>query len=62
MVYKVLSFYKYCEIANAELVANMQRELALRLGLVGRILIADEGINGTLYGDEESCKKTIRVI
>ena len=56
MVYKVLLFYKYCEIANAEVVANMQRELALRLRLVGRILIADEGMNGTLCGDEESCE------
>lgn len=56
MSYQVLLFYKYCEIKAPDLLVNLQRQVAEGLGLVGRILIADEGINGTLCGNYESCK------
>ena len=46
----VMLFYKYVALADPESFAAAQRELCVRLGLKGRILIAGEGINGTLAG------------
>jgi UPF0176 protein len=50
VTYPVILFYKYIAIADAETFAAQQRELCGSLGLKGRILIASEGINGTLAG------------
>jgi UPF0176 protein len=49
-MYKVVLFYKYVQIADLEKLMREQRDLCLRLGLKGRIIIAKEGINGTLEG------------
>lgn len=46
----VILFYKYVAIAEPECFANEQRALCSSLGLKGRVLIATEGINGTLAG------------
>lgn len=48
--FPVILFYKYVAIAAPEELREAQRELCQRLGLKGRILIAYEGINGTLAG------------
>ena len=37
-----------------------QRDLCESLGLKGRILISEHGINGTVGGDMEACKKYVR--
>lgn len=50
MTYPVILFYKYVQISDAELFAGRQRALCESLGLKGRIIIASEGINGTLAG------------
>lgn len=50
----VILFYKYVAIADPEHFAREQRALCLRLGLKGRVLIAAEGINGTLAGPTEA--------
>jgi UPF0176 protein len=52
--YPVILFYKYIAIADAETFAAEQHELCGSLGLKGRILIASEGINGTLAGPAEA--------
>ncbi|MEY2496543.1 MAG: hypothetical protein QOD12_99 [Verrucomicrobiota bacterium] len=49
-MYPVVLFYKYVAIADAGSFARGQRALCESLGLKGRILIASEGINGTLAG------------
>lgn len=59
-IYEVLLFYKYCTIIDPDMVVLWQTELAKRLNLVGRILIAEEGINGTLSGKPEMTKKYIK--
>lgn len=51
---KILLFYKYVNICNPHEIADFQREICERLSLKGRILIADEGINGTVGGSIES--------
>lgn len=54
MVGKVLLYYKYIEIEYPEQVAKWQRALCQELGLKGRIIIAHEGINGTVGGTQEA--------
>jgi UPF0176 protein len=53
MSYPVILFYKYVAIDDAEALANRHRALCESLELKGRILIATEGINGTLAGPVE---------
>ncbi len=50
----VLLYYKYAPLADPEAFAANQRALCRELGLVGRILIATEGINGTVAGPDEA--------
>jgi UPF0176 protein len=46
----VILFYKYVAIADPASFVAAQRSLCEALGLKGRVLIATEGINGTLAG------------
>ncbi len=48
--YEVLLYYKYSRIADPEAYAAQHRALCQKLQLKGRILIAQEGINGTVSG------------
>jgi UPF0176 protein len=50
MTYQVLLFYKYTTIEDPEALKAWVRSRAEALGLTGRVLIAEEGINGTLEG------------
>ena len=52
--YPVILFYKYIPIADPQSFASSQKALCSALGLKGRILIAAEGINGTLAGPREA--------
>ena len=48
--FPVILFYKYVVIADPAGLAATQRELCAALGLKGRVLIATEGVNGTVAG------------
>jgi len=48
--FPVILFYKYVPVADPHAFAKTQRILCSALALKGRILIATEGINGTLAG------------
>jgi UPF0176 protein len=48
--FPVILFYKYASVADPKEFAAAQRALCEALDLKGRILIAEEGINGTLAG------------
>lgn len=50
MKHQVLLYYYYGHLADAAEVTAAQRELCERLGLTGRIIIGEEGLNGTLEG------------
>lgn len=54
MTYQVLLFYKYVTVEDPEALRDSLRTLALEHGLLGRILVADEGINGTVEGTYEA--------
>lgn len=60
--YPVILFYKYIAITNAEGFAAEQRRLCESLGLKGRILIAAEGMNGTLAGPEEGVNRYVAAL
>ncbi len=51
--YEILLYYKYTHIADPEGFMNWHREICEKFGFKGRILIAHEGINGTLEGLKE---------
>lgn len=55
--YRVLLFYQYVEIQNPRETAEWQRSLCERLGLKGRLLIAREGLNGTVCGAVEAIQQ-----
>ena len=57
--YQVLLYYKYVKIKNPEEVLVWQRELCESLNLQGRIIVATEGINGTVEGKTQNTKKYI---
>lgn len=58
----VILFYKYVSIAQPERFAAEQRSLCVSLGLKGRILIASEGINGTIAGPTEAVNEYVRTL
>lgn len=51
--YRILLYYKYVPIEDHETFANEHLALCKELGVKGRILVAAEGINGTLSGTVE---------
>ncbi|MDR3546950.1 MAG: rhodanese-related sulfurtransferase [Candidatus Pacebacteria bacterium] len=57
MTYQVLLFYKYVTIEDSEAFARDFRVAAEKLGLTGRTIIAEEGINSTLEGTAENTEE-----
>lgn len=53
---KIILYYKFTPIKDPEAVHLWQRTLCEKLGLKGRVLISEHGINGTLGGDLKSLK------
>ena len=62
MKYPVILFYKYVEILDADIFAGSQRALCESLDLKGRVLIASEGINGTLAGTAENVNRYVAAL
>lgn len=54
--YQTLLYYCYSTIENAEQFAADHLEFCRSLKLVGRIIVAEEGLNGTVSGTSEACK------
>lgn len=52
--YRVLLYYQYVNIENPDAFRDEQRALCEELGLLGRILVGPEGINGTIAGSIEA--------
>ncbi len=60
MNFQILLYYKYVNISDPETFKNTQRALCERLHLKGRIIIAHEGINGTVGGTKEATEEYIK--
>lgn len=57
--FQILLYYKYIHIENPTKLLKSQKVLCQSLGLKGRVIIAPEGINGTLEGTLENTEKYI---
>ena len=60
MNYQILLWYKYVKIDNPVHEMREQRRLCEKLDLKGRIIIADEGINGTVEGTVEKTEEYMK--
>ncbi len=60
--FPVILFYKYVRVADPHAFAKTQRALCSALTLKGRILIATEGINGTLAGPRSAIDQYIATL
>lgn len=57
---RILLFYAFAPVADPEAVRLWQRELCESLGLRGRIIVSRHGINGTVGGELDACKRYLR--
>lgn len=53
---KIILYYKFVPVTDPTTVMFWQRQLCQRLNLKGRIIVAEQGINGTLGGSIEDLK------
>lgn len=59
---KILLFYKFVPLKDAETIMHWQKALCSSASLKGRILISQHGINGTLGGKINDLKSYIRTM
>ena len=57
---KVILYYGFAPIADPVAMKLWQHDLCELLGLTGRIIISEHGINGTLGGDIDALKRYVR--
>src|SRR5699024_4824296 len=58
---KIALYYHFAPIDDPQAVALWQKELCKRLGLTGRIIIAEHGINGTVGGQIKAVKEYVKL-
>ena len=58
----VVLFYRYVAVSDPERLADEQRQLCMQHQLRGRLLIAEEGVNGTLSGRDQSVRRYIDTV
>lgn len=58
----IILFYKYVTIDFPEQLQRWQKTLCQQLGLRGRIILAHEGINGTLGGSTEAIEQYVNIM
>lgn len=57
---KVLLYYKFTPVKDAEMLKLWQKTLCDSLNLKGRILVSEQGINGTVGGDLDDLKAYVK--
>ncbi len=60
--YSILLYYCYAPIADPEAFREEHHRLCLSLNLRGRIIVAAEGLNGTVSGLREDCDKYMEIL
>jgi UPF0176 protein len=60
--YRILLYYKFIAIEDHEALAREHLAYCRKLGVKGRILVAPEGINGTLSGTVEQTDEYLRMM
>lgn len=56
-IIKILLFYKFEEIKNPEYFARRHLNFCKKLGVLGKVLVSKEGINGSISGTREQIEK-----
>jgi UPF0176 protein len=59
---KVASFYRFLDLADPDAFRDALLERCRGAGLLGTVLVAREGVNGTLAGSEEDLRNVLRFI
>jgi len=54
---KVILYYKFVPVPDPAMTVRWQKELCARLGLKGRVIVSQHGVNGTLGGDIENLRE-----
>src|SRR5690554_5745682 len=57
--YQVLLYYLYTHIQNPEQFRDEHLEFCNKIGVLGRILVSEEGINGTISGTKKQAQQYI---
>lgn len=60
--YTILLYYHYTPIQDVITFSKEHQDFCIKHQLLGRIIIAQEGINGTLSGLKENCEKYIQLL
>jgi UPF0176 protein len=60
--YTIVAFYKFVELPNLSNLQTVLQKNCKKLGVLGTILLAPEGINGTLAGKEEDIKAILTLL
>lgn len=58
----IILFYKYIPISSPNAILKWQKKICKQLALKGRIIIASEGINGTLGGADEQIEEYKKIM
>src|SRR5690606_7298690 len=60
--YQILLYYCYASIDNPEDYREEHHLFCIENNIRGRVIISDEGLNGTVSGLKEDCKKYMQFI
>ena len=59
---RVLAFYKFIPVTDPEALVEELQQLGEQLGVVGTILLAEEGVNGTIVAETDSLDAMVRAL
>ena len=59
---RVLAFYKFIPVTEPEARVEELQQLGEQLGVVGTILLAEEGVNGTIVAETDSLDAMVRAL
>ena len=62
LMFWTLLYYVYVYLDDAEKLVDQHLKFCKELGIKGRVLIADEGLNGTVSGTPQQCKAYMKFI
>lgn len=60
MTSRILLFYKFTPLSDPEAIKEWQWDLCERLGLRGRVIVSEHGINATVGGSIKACKQYVK--
>ena len=59
-MFKVFGFYKFIKIKSLKKNKNLLQKILIKNNIKGTIIIAKEGLNGTISGHAKDIEKTIK--